>query len=154
MAFNVDEVDDDGEEHETFWVSDDPLDEDTLAQLMSENDEDAALIVQFEEAVTEAVQNDSDLATYFSSYQDARRRLTERVKFRGLWPVKKGSKGFGKKGAGKSGGKGRPWPNELPIQIAGSVERMATGRLNAAFDHPPLPVLPQVVQHPCQFPLP
>ena len=107
LAFNVDEVDDDGEEHETFWVSDDPLDEDTLAQLMSENDEDAALIVQFEEAVTEAVQNDSDLATYFSSYQDARRRLTERVKFRGFWPVKKGSKGFGKKGAGKSGGKGK-----------------------------------------------
>ena len=120
LAFNVDEVDDDGGEPDAFWVSDDQLDEDTLAQLMSENDEDAALVVQFEEAITEAVQNDSDLATYFSSYQDARRRLTERVKFRGFWPVKKGSKGFGKKGAGKSGGKGKT----LAQRIANSSCRL------------------------------
>ena len=85
-----------------YWVSDDPLDDETLAQPGSENDDDAAL-------VTEAVQNDVDLATYFSSYQDARRRLTERAKFRGFWPVRKGQKGMGKKGAGKSGGKGKSY---------------------------------------------
>ena len=106
LAFGVEE-DDEPEEQDTYWVTDENLDDEAVAYLASEQDEDAALILQFEEAITEAVQNDSDLAAFFSTYQDARRRLTERVKFRGFWPVKKGgSKGFGKKG-GKFGGKGK-----------------------------------------------
>ena len=106
LAFGV-EDDDEPEEQDTYWVTDENLDDETVAYLASEQDEDAALILQFEEAITEAVQNDSDLAAFFATYQDARRRLTERVKFRGFWPVKKGgSKGFGKKG-GKTGGKGK-----------------------------------------------
>ena len=62
--------------------------------------------MQFEDAITEAAQSDSELAAFFSSYQDARRRLTERVKFRGFSPVRKGFKGSGKKG-GKFSGKGK-----------------------------------------------
>ena len=87
---------------------------------MSENDEDAALVVQFEEAITEAVQNDTDLAAYFSSYHDARRRLTERAKFRGFWPVKKGGKSGGKIGFGKGPGKGK----SLVQRIANSTCRL------------------------------
>eukprot|EP00435_Cladocopium_sp_Y103_P009090 s488_g2.t1 len=119
MAFNVDEVDDEPE-HDAYWVSDDPLDDDTLAQLVNENDEDAAMVVQFEDAIAETIQNDSDLATFFSSYQDARRRLTERAKFRGFWPVKKGFKGSGKKGTGKGNGKGKT----LAQRIANSTCRL------------------------------
>ena len=64
LAFNVDEVEDD-EEHDTYWAMDDALDDETLAQLVNDNDEDAAMVVQFEDAVSEAVQNDSALAAYF-----------------------------------------------------------------------------------------
>lgn len=105
MASNVEEAED-VVEHEAYWTQDEPLDDDTIAVLASENDEDATLIMQFEDAVQHAVQSDPDLTVLFSSYQGARRRLTERVKFRGFWPVKKGFKGSGKKGA-KSTGKGK-----------------------------------------------
>ena len=119
LAFNVDEVEED-EEHDTYWTVDDPLDDETLAQLANDNDEDAAMVVQFEDAVTEAVQSDADLAAYFSSYQEARRRLTERAKFRGFWPVRKGGKSGGKKGFGKGGGKGK----SLAQRIANSTCRL------------------------------
>ena len=119
LAFNVDEVEED-EEHDTHWTVDDPLDDETLAQLANDNDEDAAMVVQFEDAVTEAVQSDADLAAYFSSYQEARRRLTERAKFRGFWPVRKGGKSGGKKGFGKGGGKGK----SLAQRIANSTCRL------------------------------
>ena len=46
LAFNVDEVEED-EEHDTYWTVDDPLDDETLAQLANDNDEDAAMVVQF-----------------------------------------------------------------------------------------------------------
>ena len=119
MAFNVDEVEDEYE-HEAYWANDDPLDEDTLAQVVNENDEDAAMVVQFEEAITEAAHTDTGLAAYFSSYHDARRRLTERAKFRGFWPVKKGGKSGGKKGFGKGPGKGK----SLAPRIANSTCRL------------------------------
>ena len=105
MAFATDEIGDEEHEEEVFWTSDEMLDEDTIATLASEHDEDANMILQFEDAITEAVQNDTELAAFFSSYQDARRRLTERVKFRGFWPVKKFGKSSGKKGS-KGGHKG------------------------------------------------
>ena len=64
LAFGV-EDDDEPEEQDTYWVTDENLDDETVAYLASEQDEDAALILQFEEAITEAVQNDSDLAAFF-----------------------------------------------------------------------------------------
>ena len=105
MAFNVEDQDE-PDEAEAHWTYDEMLDDDTIASMAQEEDEDAALVMQFEEAVTEAVQADPDLATFFSSYQDARRRLTEKVRFRGFWPIRKGQKGSGKKG-GKFMGKGK-----------------------------------------------
>lgn len=106
-AFNVEDTnEDEGYDQEVFWTHDDGLDDETVATLASENDEGATVVVQFEDAVAEAVQTDPDLAVLFTSYQDARRRLTERVRFRGFWPVKKGNKGSGKKG-GKAPGKGK-----------------------------------------------
>ncbi len=90
---------------ESFMVTDDFLDDETVEILATEHqDDDASLVMQFEEAITEAIQGDADLAAYFSTYQEARRRLSEKVRTRGFWPM---SKGYGKKGGKFSKGKGR-----------------------------------------------
>ena len=118
LAFNMEEVNEEmGQEHETYWAQDEVLDDDTIASMAQDQDEDAALIVQFEDAVTETMQSDPDLAAFFSTYQDARRRLTERVKFRGFWPVRKGGKGGGKP---KGKGKGKGGKMSLAQKIANS----------------------------------
>lgn len=106
MAFGVDETDE-NEETESFWAQDDYLHDEVVANMAQEQDEDAAMIVSFVDAVAESMQSDPDLAAFFSSYQDARRRLTERVKFRGFWPVKKGGKGAGGSKGAKGGAKGK-----------------------------------------------
>lgn len=107
LAFATDDVDETENDEEAYWMDDECLDDDTISVLASEHDADANMILQFEEAITDAVQNDTELSAFFTSYQDARRRLTERVKFRGFWPVRKFGKGSGKKGskAGHKGGK-------------------------------------------------
>jgi len=79
------------------------------------------MILQFEDAVAEVVQGDHDLAAFFSTYQDARRRLSERVRVRGFWPVKKG---FGKKGAWKGKGPGKGKGSSLAQRIANSHCRL------------------------------
>ena len=90
---------------ESFMVTDDFLDDETVEILATEHqDDDASLVMQFEEAITEAIQGDADLAAYFSTYQEARRRLSEKVRTRGFWPM---SKGYGKKGGKFHKGKGR-----------------------------------------------
>lgn len=58
-----------------------------IEQLTAEGDEDASLITEFEEAAAEALQEDPSLATAYSAYQDARKRLAEKARFRGFWPT-------------------------------------------------------------------
>ena len=70
------------------------------------DDEDSALIVQFENAVVDSVQEDRELSAFFSSYQEARKRLVEKTRSRGFWSHSKGKGSFGKKGFGKQKGKG------------------------------------------------
>ena len=99
-------VEDQPDPEEAMWVQEDGgLDDQTLEILAAEDDEDAAMILQFEDAVSELVQNDQELCAYFSAYQDARKRLSEKVRFRGFWAVKRGEKGSGKKGKVKGKGK-------------------------------------------------
>ena len=80
------------------------VDEDHLEVLfqdsLHEGDEDAALIQDFEAAATDLVQSDEDLAMAFNAYSEARRRLTEKFRSRGFWPVSSG------KGKGRSSFKG------------------------------------------------
>ena len=76
-------------EHETYAMYDDYNEDDMLETLAAENDEDAILVMQFEDSISETIQSDSEIAAFYSSYQDARRRLNERVKVRGFWPVSK-----------------------------------------------------------------
>jgi hypothetical protein len=116
-AFTVDEIGDD-DAQETFWVQDEVLE--TLA---AEDDEDAALILQFEDAISETIQNDSEMCAFYSSYQEARKGLSEKVRFRGFWAVKRGDKGFGKKGKSKGKGKG-----SLASRVANSYCRICMKR--------------------------
>ena len=68
-------------------------------------------MAEYEAAMSDTVQDDKELATALTAYQDARRRLSERFRNRGFWPVKpskgKGKGKFSSKGKGSGFGKGR-----------------------------------------------
>ena len=118
-AFAIEEVVDEPEA-ETYWMTEDSLDEEALEILAAQDDEDASMILQFEDAVVENLQQDPELSAYFSTYQEARRRLSEKVKTRGFWPIRKGEKG---KGFGKGKTKGK-FPRSLSSRIASSYCRI------------------------------
>ncbi len=118
-AFAIEEVIEEPEA-ETYWMTEDSLDEEALEILAAQDDEDASMILQFEDAVVENLQQDPELSAYFSTYQEARRRLSEKVKTRGFWPIRKGEKG---KSFGKGKGKGK-FPRSLSSRIASSYCRL------------------------------
>ena len=80
---------------EVFWTEEASLDEGTLEAMAADDDEDAALVLQFEDAVSEMVQNDTELCAYYSSYQDARKRVGKGQVSR-LLECEKGREGFWK----------------------------------------------------------
>ena len=99
------------EEENVYHAEDDLAEDEFVSQLLQQNDEDAALVADFEAAARDVLQSDEDLAAAYNTYADARRRLSDRYKNRGFWPI--GQKGRGKghghagKGAkGKSFGRG------------------------------------------------
>ena len=110
--------------HYGFSVEHGDFSELAMDQFLSENDEDALIVQQFEDAILDTIQSDSEMSAFMSSYVDARRKLTEKAKFRGFWPIK--SKGSGKKGKFKgSFGKGR---KPLAVRIAESECRLCGQR--------------------------
>ncbi len=119
-SFLAEEADEISEPYESFMVQDDTLDEETVEILAADHDEDAQMVIQFEEAISEAIQSDGDLAAFYSTYQEARRRLSEKVKTRGFWPIRKGFGKKGSKGGGKAFGKGK---QSLAARIANSYCR-------------------------------
>ena len=54
--------------------------------------------MDFEAAEAELVQTDSELAAAYTAYTEARRRLNEKVRHRGFWPVSQKGKSRGSKG--------------------------------------------------------
>ena len=92
---------DEGQTMVTADIPDETMEEDMIDTLAMEGDEDAVLVADFETAATDLLQGDEDLALAYNAYTEARRRLSEKVKFRGFWPVHQGSKG-----KGRSGGRG------------------------------------------------
>ena len=92
---------DQAEGEETYMTADQseeiPEDE-AMDILVQEGDEDAILISDFESAATDLVQSDEELAAAFTAYTDARRRLSDKMKSRGFWPI-------AQKGKSKGGGK-------------------------------------------------
>lgn len=69
-----------------------------IDQLLQEGDEDAIMVAEFENTANEVLQEDAGLSSVFSAYTEARRKLSEKFRFRGFFPVTKGK--------GKPGGKG------------------------------------------------
>ena len=131
--------DDDGSNEPTFQANDCSEGE-FLDAMIGEGDDDATLVADFEPAAAELLQEDVELASAYSAYQDARRRLSEKFR-RGFWPTSRGSsdsKGKGYGGGFKSGGKGKkgggfvadPYKNEFLPPTARHVEDVGTGKLN------------------------
>ena len=102
---HVQEMDDEpmiGEEAYLGTVDSNDNIENLLDAYVADGDEDAILMAQFEDQLIETIQGSEEMSAYMSSYVEARKRLLEKSKFRGFWPVGKG-KGFGKgKGKGKN----------------------------------------------------
>ena len=93
--------------HHEDWAEDDFID-----GLVHEGDEDAVFVTDFETAATDVIQSDEDLASAYSTYVEARRKLSEKYRARGFWPVSKGKgKGFKGKGRGKF-----QWGNRKTLQ--------------------------------------
>ena len=92
--------------------------EDFEESLLQDGDPDAALVADFESAATDLIQDDPDLSSAFSAYQDARRRLSEKFKNRGFFPTSRGNQKAGYKGKGsgyqKGSGKGRGFQSMKP----------------------------------------
>ena len=95
------------DEGQTFMAEDDALLEDEYVDAMiADGDDDALLVSEFETAASEVIQEDVELASAYSAYTDARKRLAEKFRHRGFFPSSHGS-GKGKARFGKSGSKGK-----------------------------------------------
>ena len=86
-------------EDHVYLTESNELPESVVEQFLNEGDEDALVVQQFEDALIDTVQNDTEMTAYMNAYVEARRKLTEKSKSRGFWPIR--SKGFGKKGKGQ-----------------------------------------------------
>ena len=95
---------DDFQHDESADVADECTEDEFVGQLLQDDDEDAALIADYESRAADVLQGDSDLAATYNAYADARRKLSDRFKHRGFWPVGQG-KGSGKSSASKGKGK-------------------------------------------------
>ena len=96
QATLVAEADDDEAQDEVYAAEGEGMNEDDMVEvLMQEGDTDATFITDFENAASELIQGDEELAAAFNMYSEARRRLSEKVRFRGFWPVSPGGKSKG-----------------------------------------------------------
>eukprot|EP00435_Cladocopium_sp_Y103_P069341 s209_g33.t1 len=86
---------------ESVLLSFDQFEDPDIEAMIAEGDSDALTVYQFEEALIESLQNDSEVATCLNAYVEARKRITEKVKGRGFWVPSKNHKG---KSKGKSKG--------------------------------------------------
>ena len=82
------------------------LTDQTIEVFAAENDEDAQIIMQFEENLINMLQEDDEMAILMTTYVEARKRLSEKSRFRGFWSTRSGKGGSGgPKGKSKGGGK-------------------------------------------------
>ncbi|CAL1150804.1 unnamed protein product [Cladocopium goreaui] len=99
-------VEDVPESADGLIAADEMTEEDFVDTLITEGeDEDAAMIADFEAAASDVIQEDLEMAQAFTAYMEARRRLSEKYRNRGFWPTSKGSNQFNKGKFSGSGGK-------------------------------------------------
>ena len=75
------------EEENVYHIEDNFVEDECLNQFLQQNDEDAALVADFEAAAGDVLQSDEDFGATYNTYADARRRLFDRCKNRGFWPI-------------------------------------------------------------------
>ena len=102
------------DDHAILLAEGNELPESFVDQMLQEGDEDAFVMQQFEDALIDSLQGDGEMANYMSSYVEARKRLVEKSKSRGFWPVRP-SKGSGKKGFKGKDGKGHGFRGRKPL---------------------------------------
>ena len=107
------------------YVADEMGEDDFLEQLLHEDDEDAILVADYESAAADALQSDEDLAAAYTSYNEARKRLSDRFKNRGFWPIGsgKGKSKFTNNSKGKGRSYGRSTRKSLQQRIMESTCR-------------------------------
>eukprot|EP00435_Cladocopium_sp_Y103_P054909 s628_g18.t1 len=90
--------DEDDESSQTFHseVQEECNEDEMIDALVQEGDTDAILVADFESAASDILQGDEELASALNAYTDARRRLSEKVKSRGFWPIAQSMKGKSK----------------------------------------------------------
>ena len=106
---HVHEMDDEtttGEETYLGTVDNSDNIENLLDAYIADGDEDAILMAQFEDQLIDTIQGSEEMSAYMTSYVEARKRLLEKSKYRGFWPIGKG------KNMGKGRGKGK---NRKPL---------------------------------------
>lgn len=59
----------------------------------AENDEDAQIIMQLEENLINLLQEDDEMAVLMTTYVEARKRLSEKSRYRGFWSTRGGKGG-------------------------------------------------------------
>ena len=103
-----------------------PGDDDLVESLAGDGDDDALLVMEFESAASELVQEDTELAAAFNPYTEARRRLSEKFKHRGFFPSSggKGKNRFSKGGKGKGFKSGFSARKSLQQRILNSTCRI------------------------------
>eukprot|EP00435_Cladocopium_sp_Y103_P013144 s1206_g3.t1 len=114
QAMVADDIDHDPEHEDPVNLAghEDWHEDEFLEQMIQEGDHDAVFIADFESAASEVLQSDDDLATAYSSYIEARRKLSEKFRSRGFWPIGKGKSKFSKgRGKGKA-----TWGNRKSLQ--------------------------------------
>lgn len=99
------EDDYEGEAQEPTFVSEEVFpDDDYLEALVTEGDDDASLVCEFESAAADLLQSDAEMAACYNAYVEARKRLADRFRSRGFWPLSNKGRGKGFKGRGKGKG--------------------------------------------------
>ena len=84
-------------------------DDHAVEALAHEGGDDATLVMDFESTASELLQSDEELAAAFTAYTDTRRRLNEKVRSMGFWPIsQKGKSKGGWKGPKGKFSKGHP----------------------------------------------
>lgn len=102
-TYDINYIDEPGESEvcepgETAFYSAEAWEDYALETLAQEGDEDCLVMQQFEDALIESLQGDSEVASCLNTYVEARQRLLEKTKSRGFWNgrLSKGHKGKGK----------------------------------------------------------
>ena len=103
------------------------FEESFIEQLHQEGDEDALIVSQFEDQILEVLQEDPSMASCFNTYVEARRKLSEKARFRGFWQP---SGGKGGKGKSKNRFKGK---SSFPKRTL--EQRIADGLYSDRADH-------------------